>query len=761
MLSKLLHVLTIWSLFFTQVAFALDVQLEQDLTIQQKGKSGRLEVIAKLPKGSIVTIPDLYIGNHFTGDKRSEVALLNWIKYSGGTLKLYTDSEGTIRNDYFFPIKVVSTPDKSIAEGFEGEVSLRYLARQGDLKFVTVAETPVHQDTSKPQTTVPPAQNDCFICGQTQTPNPISDTGIFKELTSKLQGIFSKIDADVEKKVEAKKYPDTFIKNFNATCGMSFDKFLPMLKEESLAKGIPPEIMLGMMSVESSGRCDAILQDANGTYSVGLFQINTSSSKKSFAQLKDPIENMRESLRILVDKYKKVNAGKSPASKTAVKLMTDDEKTLWRKALSAYNGGEGHLFQSEKDLLAINKKYGLSLDPENWEERKVFYFRKFLEKNTSAEFENKHKYKRSTTNSMANIVYVESVLGDKNGKSSIIDSWYPELIKISTVAENKSNEDELKKRQEEERRRLEEERKRQIEEQRRLEEERKRAEEEKKRLEEEQRKREEEQRRLEEERKRLEEERKRKEEERRRFEEEKKRREEEARLRLEEERKRAEEERRRLEEERRRAEEERKLAEEEKRKQDEEAKRLKEAEEALKDFVLKQEQENKKKQEEFERLQEEFEYKQKELFLEYQEQQEEEAKNAAERERLEKIRLEQEEVMQLNSSGKDFMPATLQNVYRTTILGVARLKYHYKFRNQNSKYYQKCTVLIKSFYNQVNDVDEHTFIVPPGGSKEITGTLSKPWIGQGAKAEKDCEFLPPDYKEPARAPAYGSPYNNR
>lgn len=756
MLKKFLHLFTIWALFFSQVTFALDVKVQQELTIRQKGKDG-LEVLARLPKGTVLSIPDEFVSSNFKGEKRDQIALTNWLK-SGGSLKSFVAADGKIKRDYFFPVKVVSSPDSSVNEGLQGEVALQYLAKKSGIQIITVAETDLYpQDSAGVRMT----ESDCSECRLKETSTPVSDTNIFKELTSKLQGIFSKIDADVSKKVEAKNYPSTYIDNFNETCGMSFDKFLPILKEEAISKGIPPEIMLGIMSAESEGRCDAINQDANGTYSVGLFQINTDSTKKNFAQLKDPIQNLRESIRILVDKYKKVNSGKSPKSKVAVKLMSENEKTLWRKALSAYNGGEGHLYQSESDLLSFNKRYGLKLDTEDWQERKVFYFRKYLEKNTSAKFDNQYKYRRSTDNSIANIVYVESILDGKNGSGAIIDGWYPELIKISTVSENKSYDDERKRLEEERQKRLEEEKRQEEERQKRIEEEKRRAEEEKKRLEEEEKRRIEEQKRLQEEQKRLEEERKKQEEERKRLEEERKKREEEARIKAEEEKKRLEEERKRLEEERRLAEEARKKAEEENRRKAEEDKRLQDAEQALKDFILSEEESTKSKEKEYQRMRDEFERKQQTAFEEYQRALEEEAKNKAEQDRLDKIRLENEELIRLNSSGRDFMPATLQNVYRTTILGIARLKYHYRFRNESSKYFQKCTVFIKSFYNQVNDVDEHTFIVPPGGSKEVTGTLSKPWVGQGARVEKDCELLPLDYKEPAKAPLYGSPYNNR
>ncbi len=735
-MTKLFHILTIWSLFFSQITLAVDFTIKQDYTLRQTSADG-LKVVAQLPKGTVLRIPDEYFGTELKGKLKDEAALINWLK-SAGKLKKFVTKSGAVKRDYFFPVEVVKSPGNKVPTGKSGEIAIRYLAKKGNLDLITVADAPLIESSS--QVAAAKDAEDCVECrGKT------AGQVLFDDIKGKLESIFGEIEDGAQEKVSAKSYPDIFIENFNKTCGMDFYKFLGELKEEALTKGIPPEILLGMMSQESEGKCDAVHKDSNGTYSVGLFQINTASTSLKFGDLKNPQKNMKEAIRILIDKYKKVNKGKSPRSKIPVKMMSEEELTKWKKALSAYNGGEGHLYQSEKDLRAISKRYGLKLDPEDWETRRTFYFRKYIEENTEAKFDNKYSQKRSTDNSIANLIYVESILGMKGVNGSLAETWYPELKR--QITEDPTVNEDQKRKEEERQKRLEEERKRREEEARRLEEERKRKEEEeRKRLEEEKR-------RAEEEAKRLEEEQKRREEEQRRLDEEQKRREEKQKQ-LEEERKRRqeaaakaeEEERKRKEEQRKRDEEERKRLEEEKR-QAEEAERIKRAEEVIRDFNLSVEEAEKKREQEYARKREEYQRKQEDEFKKWQREQEELEKIRKERERIEEENRLNEEVIRLNNSNVDNLENTFRKFNRTTILGIARLEYNLSFRNTNPTYSQKCTIYVQSFYNQVNDEDKHTFIIRPGETKKIDGTLKKPWVGQGGRVVEDCEYLPLGYKE--------------
>ena len=121
------------------------------------------------------------------------------------------------------------------------------------------------------------------------------------------------------------------IKNFNRTCPSpyknNFEKFLKTAYCESCERGIAPEIMMSIMSIESAGRCKAVGSSANER-SVGLFQVNSrvhscrnqqgevykKRTKANLKCFKDPINNMNSSLDILRCSYDSVNPGDSPTS---------------------------------------------------------------------------------------------------------------------------------------------------------------------------------------------------------------------------------------------------------------------------------------------------------------------------------------------------------------------------------------------------------------------------------------------------------------
>lgn len=715
-MSKLLPIFTIWSLFFSQVSLAVDFTLEKDFALRQ-ASAGGLTILENLPKGTVVRIPDHFFGKDLKGKMKDEIALINWLK-KAGVLKKFVTKSGVVKRDYFFPIEVVSSPDKSISSGKSGEIAIRHLAMKNGLQLVTVTDTPLVKASNVKN---PPKKTDnCSQC-KTQT----QGQQLYSDIKGQLQSIFQKIKEGAQDKVNSKNYSDIFIKNFNKTCGMDFHLFLGELKKEAHAQGIPPEILLGIMSQESEGKCDAEHKDANGTYSVGIFQINTGSTKLKYADLKDPRTNMNESIRILVNKYKRVNGAKpTPKETLLVSDMNKHELTKWKKALSAYNGGEAHLKQSEQDLGAINEKYGLSLDSEDWETRRAFYFRKYIEENTDAKFNNKQSYKRSTNNSIANLIYVESILGMDEISGSLAASWIPELTpeikkEITIEEDQKRREDQIKKRVKEEQ---EEERK-----QKQLADEKHKAEEKRKRLEAQRHN-------LKEEKKRLDNEQKLREEELKRIKSEEERDKEREKIRLQEEQKRREEKIRKAESEKQR------LEVEKKNKNDADA--INRAEKAISDFNLRIEEDRIKREAEYTKRREEYEKKQVQDFAKWRQKENELERIRLKQEKIIELNQQNTEVDRLNNSKADHLDNTLRKFSRTTIFGIARLKYDLKFRNTNKKYAQKCTVKIQSFYNQVNDEDEHTFILKPGQSKEIDGTLKKPWVAQGGRVIEACEFLP-------------------
>ena len=98
-------------------------------------------------------------------------------------------------------------------------------------------------------------------------------------------------------------------------CGHKpFEEFFPKAFCESCAQGVPLEIMLSIMHIESSGRCK-VLNTAGDEVSAGLFQINsqvhscgnnepkTFANKKCFLNL-PPHGILKYAVKILKEKYK-------------------------------------------------------------------------------------------------------------------------------------------------------------------------------------------------------------------------------------------------------------------------------------------------------------------------------------------------------------------------------------------------------------------------------------------------------------------------
>ena len=126
-----------------------------------------------------------------------------------------------------------------------------------------------------------------------------------KSLFSKLKNYLSKVKTKTASKVNAQILGNlsgdgvnqicspliqlgAIINNFESTCspykqnGKGFKKFFGESLCKSCEKGIPIELMMGMMSIESAGKCKAI--NRKGENSAGLFQVdsNQHSCKKGY-----------------------------------------------------------------------------------------------------------------------------------------------------------------------------------------------------------------------------------------------------------------------------------------------------------------------------------------------------------------------------------------------------------------------------------------------------------------------------------------------
>ena len=151
------------------------------------------------------------------------------------------------------------------------------------------------------------------------------------------------------------------ISNFNRTCKPSdFNNFFPQLYCQTCQSGIPPEVMLAKMTIESSGMCKGENSDSR-EISIGLFQVNAKEhsckghrrNTRANRQCLLNMENNTEyGIQIFKDFYRQVNPSKL-VEQTKGSVCSSDWPSLsvqqrdsWRRAVSAYNGGPRWLHRS-------------------------------------------------------------------------------------------------------------------------------------------------------------------------------------------------------------------------------------------------------------------------------------------------------------------------------------------------------------------------------------------------------------------------------
>ncbi|MCY4321943.1 MAG: transglycosylase SLT domain-containing protein [Bdellovibrionaceae bacterium] len=253
------------------------------------------------------------------------------------------------------------------------------------------------------------------------------------------------------------------IDNFNRTCPSPYNNFKDFFKKthcDSCKKGVPSEIMLAMMSIESAGRCPALNDNPNET-STGLFQVNadehscrdengktyTKKSLENIQCLKNPVNNLNKSVEILIDHYGKTNS--KPISQGNCKdwlSMTVEERDSWRRGVSAYNSGPGWLTraiksvrdpkisQGTKHLIGSEKGSSESYkdDKVGWEDLRMFYFVEKLVQNSKNLPACDNLFERDLGGSgrqlcltVSNLAHTEAVLGRevKGSPLGIVEIW--------------------------------------------------------------------------------------------------------------------------------------------------------------------------------------------------------------------------------------------------------------------------------------------------------------------------------------------------
>lgn len=236
---------------------------------------------------------------------------------------------------------------------------------------------------------------------------------------------------------------ETIIGNFNDEkygCGITFDSFFQKAYCESCKKGIPPEIMMAMMSIESGGKCNAEgTIGRKGERSIGLFQIESNShqcgsheigSVKNRACLKDPIINLNKGIEILFDHYGDVNPQPPDTSQcSSWNNLNSVQKDAWRRGVSAYNGGPGWVTRAiesgrnrqtiedtgylENTHINMNTEY--KHDTIDWEKLRAYYFIEKLSPGNKTGTGRNDQLKQEDGTlldlTVSNIAHTEAVLG--------------------------------------------------------------------------------------------------------------------------------------------------------------------------------------------------------------------------------------------------------------------------------------------------------------------------------------------------------------
>jgi hypothetical protein len=459
-------------------ANALNVKLTKSINLRQSnGKV--LKVLRTLPAGTVVTLPDDIMQGR---TNITDQDLLNALSRVG-SLQRYS-SGGKVKRDYFLSIK---TPD-----GESGQIAIRYLAKKGGLELVE--EAPLVEDKPpeprvfpEPQIKPNPPTTGADVSAPTRTApdSPVTTTtpgssedliqslgmqcsernGHWDKLRTDLTKALNRVNETVEERVSeggSMGQSGSIVEDsINRSCGSGFFNKIVSTAQENR---IPPGILIGKIWAESSGNCNTGEGDKDTSF--GLMQLNlptldlklvekycphippgqinrTSEAVKNC--LRDKDVNLNMGIEVLVRKYKRVNdqtpeqvyndMGSSRGSLMKLESLTQKERDYWRKAIAAYNGGEGWIFKAWRDIKEFQKNNpnfrvnGQRLDPDNWEHRRVFMFRDVMKENgvrTRADGANGASIARAHENTFSNLRHVEQIMGRETNEQGIaynIDQW--------------------------------------------------------------------------------------------------------------------------------------------------------------------------------------------------------------------------------------------------------------------------------------------------------------------------------------------------
>ena len=447
-----------------------NMEMKREVTVRQaEGLNGTLQVAGALPPGATVRIPVSILEKNVGADNATESALMDWLG-SSGELREFQTARGEVKKDFFFPVEVVDPKGSKLTQGSIVYVPIRFLARSKGVNMVLEADPELGDaDASMYPANGPDPKE------EKQSPSGIFSWLNFSSFTqpspqppakpAKLEIVFlpaikkqlTNIDKKTIKSIVNRADTLSLASRYNKTCPGKFDDFKKEVDRVALEQKVPAEVLMSIMHMETAGRCAGIKKVAKQTRDTGLFQINVNSTSvqrctpwqlkklaqsKTMKQLRDgslkclenPITNLEEAASILRSKYAMVNAQKQPDYGRWDKGTTQSHDD-WRKALSAYNGGQQYMIQTYNDIVAYNRKNGTSLDPESWENRRVFSFRRVLDRKIDKNaFDNQQKYRRKLKYILVNITYVETIAGREtkpvDSQLALVMQWVRTLYDV-------------------------------------------------------------------------------------------------------------------------------------------------------------------------------------------------------------------------------------------------------------------------------------------------------------------------------------------
>lgn len=427
------------------VSFALKIQIKADRRIREH-QDNAMERVGLVKAGSVVEIPDEYVVKT-NGKPDLEKTLNNWLRKAGELRKKNDAGEYTYdgqEREYFFPVRISQpAPGSTVRPGHQDTqhfIALKNLARKGAAVIVsddfvlekqtTSASAPKRKSApvKHPHVEVDPAMeaSTCAtgLCSQpTDSSQPVLNfiNAISPALAAADRGskqIFNRTQNDLKHVYE----------KFENSCGFPLEQFIPIVKARAEEADVPPEILMGLMTQESSGRCHILNSEKDASQSVGLFQVNSESSRvprctsgqKEILHglgsasrlatgprcLENPLVNLDESIRIL--KGFKATLTNDASGFDESLLSTED---MWRLSVSSYNGGAKWPLQAKKDLESFNAINGTSLSAYNWEDLRLFYMRSWLDRGQRSAAFGSSNTGRLREYSVSNLAYAENIVG--------------------------------------------------------------------------------------------------------------------------------------------------------------------------------------------------------------------------------------------------------------------------------------------------------------------------------------------------------------